>query len=589
MRSRKLACFLMLGFLIALAGCGSDGKGGSAMDGMGSDTGDTVDTTKLNAARMAAMTAYNEAKAAVEGVEANRSHDMASYNKAVEERDKAKDANESAQAATTVADAEKYRNVARTANTNAMKYAGMVTTAANNAANAAMHDAVIAGIVNPMKAGDASSARPTTATNRPGKEADTTFAVTDGSSNNKPRTSITIGTTSDNLGEDDKDLSNVSIKNQFMMVDGSGTTLGQFSGSVHEKTVKLVTDTLTVFTNVDDAKSQAYSMYYSAANAADRDGVTSAIESGALTLSVGEDTGMLKLFSGSKLPSGANQNFNIPEDDGSTPTVEENKFSGTFNGVPGTYACTTGTCSASTNADSKLTLTGSWSFTPTEKDLTSISLPGVVFDSDYLSFGYWVKKTEDSDGKTDYGVGTFFDGSQNFSTTLTAVVGTATYSGKAAGMYGRKTLDQYGGVVAGSATSGHFTADAELMARFGTDGNVGLNNQNQIEGTVSNFRDGGQEISPNWTVELKPIDFGETANVDSTNGNYFLNGTTAGGGNEGNWQGAFFGNPVDETGTAITENTTTPGAEAAPTGVAGEFTAHFTNGHVIGAFGATKE
>ena len=49
-------------------------------------------------------------------------------------------------------------------------------------------------------------------------------------------------------------------------------------------------------------------------------------------------------------------------------------------------------------------------------------------------------------------------------------------------------------------------------------------------------------------------------------------------GNE-DWQGRFFGT----AGTGGAATTTLP------TGVAGEFTGHFVNGHVIGAFGATKQ
>ena len=175
-----------------------------------------------------------------------------------------------------------------------------------------------------------------------------------------------------------------------------------------------------------------------------------------------------------------------------------------FNGVAGTYSCDSGSCTAVTNAMSKLTLTGEWMFTPTEEDLTKIMLPGVNYDPDYLSFGYWVRTTGEGDD-TKYGVGTFFDGSQDFGVAPNTLEGSATYSGKAAGMYGRKTLNQYGQVVSGSETSGHFTADANLTARFGG-GDIAENKQNEIEGTVTNFMDGDEMISPNWELKLDTVD-----------------------------------------------------------------------------------
>ena len=436
------------------------------------------------------------------------------------------------------------------------------------------HNAVIDGIVNPTEAGDPSTAQDTDEGNRPGLAAAEAFDITPGALGAAPTT--TIG--SDTLDKDDmtNDTPPKSVPNQFMD-QNMDSMLGGFAGSVHEKMTgegdKKVVDTINVFTNMDAAASATYAEYYNGDSK--RNGVTAAAgDEGLLMLDVDGDTGMLSLFSGSKLPTGAGQNINIPADNTETANVKENEFTGMFNGVAGTYACTdTQGCSARTDAMSKLTLTGSWTFKPTETEPMKIMLPGVSHDPDYLSFGYWVRTTGEGDG-TKYGVGTFFDGSQAFSGAITSLQGTATYSGKAAGMYGRKTLNQYGQVVEGGTTSGHFTADANLTARFGGQ-DVPSRNDYEVEGTVSNLMDGGEMISPGWNIEL------EKATISGNT----VSGNTTG---EGNWRATFFGTSMTD-GSATANDEMTADAENAPTGIAGDFTAHFANGHVIGAFGATKD
>jgi hypothetical protein len=459
------------------------------------------------------------------------------------------------------------------------------------------HGAVIAGIVNPSTPGDPSTARGTDAPNRPGNAASDAeaFNVTAGEVDMKPTTTIGAGTNTaeelnlDTLDKDDmagtpmKSLSG-QFKNQEM-----DTTLGQFDGSVHEKTVKMVKDTLMVYTNLDDPKGVLYNTYYSDSAAEDKDGVTSGA-SGVLTLSLGEDTGMSDLFSGSKIPTTAGTFESIPATDtADTVNVKENEFMGMFHGISGTYTCSGAageSCRIDRGAMDKLTIaaiadngntggSATLTFTPTATGdaLADLMVQDVLYDPDYLSFGYWVQATE-KDGKTTYGVGTFFDGSQPYdAVSLGNLEGEATYSGKAAGMYGRKTLDQYGQVMAGTDTSGHFTANAELMVRFGGM-DVAESKRNEIEGTVSNFMDGDQMISPGWSAELKTVALdGNGQSLTS------FSGDTTG---NGNWRGAFFGNPAET-------DPITPDAERHPTGVAGDFTAHFPNGHVIGAFGATVD
>ena len=67
----------------------------------------------------------------------------------------------------------------------------------------------------------------------------------------------------DVLGVDDMTGSPAkSVENQFMMQEGSATTLGGFSGSVHERTIDKVTDTITVYSNRGAPKAVLFNTYY---------------------------------------------------------------------------------------------------------------------------------------------------------------------------------------------------------------------------------------------------------------------------------------------------------------------------------------
>jgi hypothetical protein len=220
-----------------------------------------------------------------------------------------------------------------------------------------------------------------------------------------------------------------------------------------------------------------------------------------------------------------------------------------------------------------------WLFTPASKlNRDRAMIPGVNHDADYLSFGYWVQVADQADGSTKYGIGTFSGGSMPYGgaddagirTAIDRLAGTAKYEGPAAGMFVRKTADA--NFVGTPSASGEFTANAELTALFG-ESSVAEDDQYSISGTVSNFK--GDGLDDSWEVDLKQASFrldeaGEvgTCADDCTN---TFNGATTG---DGEWKGQFFG-PAGDTDDPIK-----------PSGVAGEFNAHFANGHVIGAFGA---
>lgn len=248
----------------------------------------------------------------------------------------------------------------------------------------------------------------------------------------------------------------------------------------------------------------------------------------------------------------------------------DDTFSGSFGGAEGEYSCTGGTCMAEAGENGLTTLTGTWTFTPSEDEMTLLP------DDDYLHFGYWSQEPISDEGT--YAFRSFHAGSGSNAFTaddVSDLTGTASYAGPAGGMYIRKTLDAASGAP-DVVSSGTFTADTNLTATFGQipEENVGADTIApadffSIKGTVDNFMDGNTSIS-DWSVKLNKTTFENDVNT--------FDGTTTGseGANAGTWQGRFFGNGDPDT-------TDHPGS------VAGEFNAHFLNGHVNGAFGAVRQ
>ena len=240
---------------------------------------------------------------------------------------------------------------------------------------------------------------------------------------------------------------------------------------------------------------------------------------------------------------------------------DEDEVDGTFHGASGTYTCVESRgCTVTVNDKGMLTAaTDGWVFFPAS------GARAVVADADFLSYGAWLKRTTDTDGVLTYNdVETFAMATGVTPSNVDDVVGTATYKGGAAGVYVHNVLDSAGETM--SATGGHFTADAELVANFGgTD--VAISKQNTLTGTINNYELSGDETQ-SWSVELEEGDFESTVNAGT------FSGTTKGGGNEGDYSGTFYG---------VADADTQPGS------VAGEFNAHFTNGSVAGGFGATLQ
>ena len=265
-------------------------------------------------------------------------------------------------------------------------------------------------------------------------------------------------------------------------------------------------------------------------------------------------------------------------------------FSGTFDGVRGTYSClaldsnTASSCGYTKNTHGEVTLilpeetpgdpntiTAQWTFKPTEGKLARVP---IIYD--YATYGWWLY--QNSDGE--YNVDSFTadrdaPGSDNFpSIRWDDITGTAEYVGSAAGYYAIRADAATGGE---GAASGSFTARATLTANFeekidGSDGN-------SISGRIDQF-----DVSGDWSIELRAV------NIDTDDSEFAGTGGTAIWtitGSEafyesGEWSGQFRGQANDGTIT---------GQEAtAPDFVTGTFNASFLeSGKIVGAFGANKK
>ena len=331
-----------------------------------------------------------------------------------------------------------------------------------------------------------------------------------------------------------------------------------------------VTEMVVSYTNAEDPTDQEYTVYYSTSAAVTRDGVQGADAAGELMLSM-DQTGNHGLFSIAFGITAPHQTVPIEHDDPDTTDVEmESTFEGMFNGIPGKFSCT-GVCTVeSDDMGNLMTLTGEWTFEPTvaeDGELADIMVMGVVDDTDYLDFGFWIVTSQGDDGPM-YMVGIFQDGMREHGA---GVVGTAEYAGRAAGIYMTKAFDPATGDPI-PLSAGQFTAHAMLTAYFGdTDMSVPSEDHNSVSGTISNFMNGdGEMIGEKWEVELMRamIESGAFTGVTSTGE----------GSDPGAWDGQFYGPPNDGADTPV---------DVMPDSVAGTFNAHFNNGHAAGAFGAT--
>ena len=336
--------------------------------------------------------------------------------------------------------------------------------------------------------------------------------------------------------------------------DAARAKIGGWTDTVYERTTASdSTDTFVIYNNQEAPRRTAFDMVHAL------DGDDSLIV----------DTSNVSLVSGvAEFPSAVNQV--------EVQFMDNAQFMGMFDGATGTYTCVS-MCTLSTDSDAELVAVGGqWSFTPDDPAF-EVDVP----DSDYIHFGYWMNEAEENDQPVIMAAAIAGGTVESPIGTVQDLEGEANYSGAATGLYVIKTFSLDGRVV--SRTGGQFTAKAMLTAYFGGN-DVAVNDHYSIVGTIEDFLDRqGGAIHPDWSVDLKKVRFGSQQRGT-------LGGATEGKPSEphldstGAWSGRFFG-PV-----AVDDDGATPGNQSTlPSAVAGTFDAAFTNGAVIGSFGAEKE
>jgi len=258
------------------------------------------------------------------------------------------------------------------------------------------------------------------------------------------------------------------------------------------------------------------------------------------------------------------------------PNMQRVMIPGSYHGVSGTYYCTaaaSSTCAVqlaadgftlggTADADNAFTAAGgTWTFKPTNPEARVMS----TSDESYASYGWWIHKSEDGNTFTASAFAADRGTDVDAAAGITALRGTATYMGGAAGKYALSST------TGGTNDAGHFTARATLEADFNAD---------MITGTIDNFM-GADGQSRNWSVELKKSAVSDNGAIagDGTDGNtdlqetaWTMDGTAAAA--SGEWSGALKDN----------------GADGVPSVGTGTFYTEFAgDGKMVGAFGVNKQ
>jgi len=255
------------------------------------------------------------------------------------------------------------------------------------------------------------------------------------------------------------------------------------------------------------------------------------------------------------------------------PVNDRFNLPGSYYGVRGTYQCVgASTCAVTRHADEERKLSaGIWTFTPTSADDTVTNPKNL-----YAYYGWWLDTGATGDT---YAVRTFSGTTGTASASgdarrlnqlTTATTGTATYEGGAAGKYAIYSS------VPKAHESGHFTANAKLMADF----DVAVKT---LKGTIDKFMVDGKEKA-GWTITLTAMQANSTPGdppVAITNDASY-NGITV---PIAEWK---IGD-VTGAGTWGNVHFHDVGTDNVPNHVTGEFDATNNRAEITGAFGATKQ
>ena len=347
------------------------------------------------------------------------------------------------------------------------------------------------------------------------------------------------------------------------VTDAARVEIADWDDAVYERTneadliagTPASTDRFVIYSNQKEPTPTPFALVHTLDADGDEDGVNDSLI---------VDTANVGLVSGvAEFPSAVNQE--------NVPFADDAAFIGMFDGVRGTYTCVS-MCTLSTDVNASLdAVGGTWHFTPDDEQAL---VP--VADTDYVHFGYWTNESEDSVQPVFEAAAIAGGTEMSAISVVQSLEGRATYSGAATGLYVKRTLTSDGEIA--SRAAGQFTADAMLTATFGG-GAVPANDHYSIAGMIQNFLDSdGDAIDSTWSVDLGTTRFGSQQGAT-------LTGVTEGDqGMMGGWSGRFFG-PV-----AVDSDATTAGNQSTlPSGVAGTFDSAFTNGAVMGAFGAEKD
>ena len=345
------------------------------------------------------------------------------------------------------------------------------------------------------------------------------------------------------------------------MADATRATIRHWDDTVYVRTIdEDTTHTFVIYNNKEAAKdtpfSDVYPFDYDADNDAENDSLIVDMDN------VGTITSV--------------DNFPITGARTEVQYSDGEVLAGMFSEAPGTYTCVSACNLAADSIGSFSAIGGNWYFTP---DNESYLVP--VPDSDYVHFGYWMNESEEN-GAPVIMVAAIAGGTvESPIGTVQALEGKATYEGSATGVYVKRRVSPDNEVH--RRTGGQFTADATLTATF-RGGNVPANDHYSIVGSIDNFRDSrGRSIDSSWSLDLGAASFDsqQSGALTGTNGNVFSGATEGDQGLTGAWNGRFFGPVVVDNDDAMPGNQST-----FPSGVAGTFSGHFTNGAVLGAFGA---
>ena len=260
----------------------------------------------------------------------------------------------------------------------------------------------------------------------------------------------------------------------------------------------------------------------------------------------------------------------------------------------GTLTCPDGvTCNIQTNADGDVDAITGYQFSGSRAARAAVAAAVAAENDDYLAFGVWLREAVTGDSPVALAIAAFAGGgevidSTNASANLpNSLTGTATYTGKATGVYTEGDGVDY------------FEGDAELTANFGaidTDAEEGSDppadtTPGTIKGMIDNIDVGGvrtsDEIRLSSSTAIAAGAFSGSARMgegmiqDDDSVKYPYNGS---------WSGSFYGGNPDDTTTANVNELAAPDAVAGTfgvTGTMGEGDAAITRSYV-GAFGARR-